>query len=84
MGAHPRIEQSLEMSILRRVDDRFRKEHPYPDDGEHVYSRILAELSYSEREEWKRQAREVERMVPEYGSYDAALEAFERMHPDAP
>ncbi len=83
MGAHPRIEQGLEMSILRRVDDRFRKEHPYPDDGEHVYSRILAELSYSEREEWKRQALEVEAMQSAYGSYEAALSAYEEAHPDA-
>lgn len=71
------------MSILRRVHEEKRRRLEYPDDCGHVLSAVVDELSPDERREWRRQYLEFEAMVPEYGSYEAALDAFERLHPDA-
>ena len=68
---------------MRRVCDEFRKRKEYPDDCGHVFDEVMAELSADEREEVMRQYAIVEDSQPEYGSFEAALEAFEREHPDA-
>ena len=72
-----------ELSILRRVCDEFEKRREYPDDCGHVFDGVLAELSADERSELMRQYAIVEDSQPTYGSFRAALDAFESLNPDA-
>lgn len=68
------------MSILRRVDEEWRRLDPPPDDNHGYFASVLNKLTPDELKEWRRQCLIVEGMQPQYGSYEKALDAFEAMN----
>ena len=71
------------MCILRRVEEEYQRLNPPVDDNMGYFQEVLGKLTPDEREEWDRQAGEVERLYPVYGSFWAAVEAFEAANPEA-
>lgn len=53
------------------------------DEATYTMTKMLRELPKDVFSVWSEQYGEVERMVPECGSYAAALDAYEASHPDA-
>lgn len=71
------------MCILRRVEEEYQRLNPPPDDNAGCYLAVLHGLTPEEHAEWKRQMAIVDEMRPVYGSFWAAVEAFEAANPDA-
>jgi hypothetical protein len=65
------------------VEDEFDALDLPEDDTQFFFQQVLDRLSPDELDEWRRQMDIVIGMVPEHGSFEAAIDAFEREHPEA-
>lgn len=54
---------------------------PLSDEGMYELGLAMARLTPEERERWNRDYDEIEAMMPMYGSFSAAADAYERMNP---
>lgn len=71
------------MSIFGRVKREVASKcDPLSDEGMYEHGLAMARLTPEEREQWNRDYDAIEAMMPQYGSFAAAAEAYEAMHPE--
>ena len=70
------------MSIFGRVKREVASKcDPMSDEGMYEHGLAMARLTPEEREQWNRDYDEIEAMMPMYGSFAAAADAYARMNP---
>lgn len=65
------------------MEDEFKAIDLPDDDCQFFFQQVLDRLAPDELDEWRSQMDAVIEMVPSYGSFEAAIDAYEREHPEA-